>query len=86
MPTISEFFGITVRIYYDDHNPPHFHAYYGSEEALIGLENLEILSGHLPRRAKAMVIEWAIEYRKELKENWMRAERHEPLSPITPLE
>ncbi|WP_407635395.1 DUF4160 domain-containing protein [Marinobacter nauticus] len=29
MPTISEFFGILIRMYYDDHNPPHFHAYYG---------------------------------------------------------
>ena len=43
MPTISEFFGILIRMYYDDHNPPHFHAYYGEHEAIILIETLEIV-------------------------------------------
>jgi hypothetical protein len=33
MPTISEFFGIVIRMYWDDHPPPHFHALYGEHEA-----------------------------------------------------
>lgn len=53
MPTLSEFFGIVIRMYYDDHNPPHFHAYYGEYEALISIETLELLEGSLPRRVKA---------------------------------
>ena len=45
MPTISTFFGIVIRMYYDDHGPPHFHAYYGEDMALIAVETLEVLSG-----------------------------------------
>ncbi|MBY4676820.1 DUF4160 domain-containing protein [Marinobacterium arenosum] len=86
MPTISEFFGILIRMYYDDHNPPHFHAYYGEHEALISIETLEILDGSLPNRAKALVVEWAIEHRQELRDDWKLAEKHHPLNKIKPLE
>ena len=86
MPTISEFFGILVRMYYDDHNPPHFHAYYGEHEALISIETMEILEGTLPRRAKSMIIEWAVEHRQGLLEDWTWAEQHRPLKKIEPLE
>ena len=86
MPTISEFFGILVRMYYDDHNPPHFHAYYGEHEALISIETMEILEGTLPRRAKSMIIEWAVEHRQDLLEDWTLAEQHRPLKKIEPLE
>ena len=57
MPTISEFFGIVIRMYYDDHPPPHFHAHYGEFDALIVIETLEVLSGEIPGRALAMVRE-----------------------------
>ncbi len=86
MPTISEFFGIVIRMYYDDHNPPHFHAYYGEYEALISIDTLELLEGRLPRRVKALVIEWAFDHRKELVEDWRLAELHESLKKIAPLE
>lgn len=86
MPTISEFLGILIRMYYDDHNPPHFHAYYGEFEAIISIETLEILDGSLPRRVKALVIEWAVEHRKELMDDWLLAEQHQPLNKIEPLE
>ncbi len=86
MPTISEFFGIFIRMYYDDHNPPHFHAYYGSHSAIVTIETLEVLDGSLPRRAKNMVIEWAIEHRQELLNDWKLAEQHQPLNQIEPLE
>jgi len=55
VPTISTFFGIVIRMYYDDHGPPHFHAYYGEDMALISLETLEVLQGRLPRRAMSLV-------------------------------
>jgi len=86
MPTISEFFGILIRMYYDDHNPPHFHAYYGAFEAIITLDTLQVLEGNLPRRAKALVVEWAREHRTELAEDWSLAEQHYPLNKIEPLE
>lgn len=86
MPTISEFFGILIRMYYDDHNPPHFHAYYSGHEAVISIETLEVIEGSLPKRAKAMVTEWAIERRQDLLIDWQLAEQHRPLNKIEPLE
>jgi hypothetical protein len=86
MPTICEFFGIIIRMYYDDHNPPHFHAFYGDEEALIAIQSLEMIQGSLPRRARILVIEWAIENRTALLENWRLAREHQPLRSIVPLE
>jgi hypothetical protein len=86
MPTISRFFGVTIRMYYDDHAPPHFHAYYGEEGAKVDIETLDILAGSLPRRARALVLEWAAEHREQLRENWLLSENHQPLNPIDPLE
>ena len=86
MPRISTFYGIVIAIYYDDHAPPHFHALYSGDEAVIRIENLELLAGGLPRRARALVGEWASAHRKELLAVWERAGRHEPLGTIDPLE
>jgi hypothetical protein len=86
MPTISRFFGIAIRMYARDHGPPHFHALYGDAEVTIDITTLRILDGSLPRRALALVLEWAAERREELMIDWERAERHEPLLPIAPLD
>jgi len=86
MPTISTFFGIFIRMYYDDHAPPHFHAYYGEYSVVIEIGSLMARDGRLPRRAMAMVIEWASEHRDELMDNWLRTQMHQPLNPIQPLE
>ena len=86
MPTISTFFGISIRIYYDDHVPAHFHAYYGEYEAQISIDTLEVLTGSLPRRAFGLVLEWAVLHRDELRVDWAKACAHEPLLPIDPLE
>ena len=59
MPEVSRFFGIVIRMYFDDHNPPHFHAFYGEDEAQIGLDPIALLNGTLPNRAVSMVFEWA---------------------------
>jgi hypothetical protein len=50
MPTISEFFGILIRMYWDDHPPPHFHALYGEHEAQYNIATLDITNGTLPRQ------------------------------------
>jgi hypothetical protein len=59
MPTISRFFGIAIRIYLDEHPPPHFHASYAEFDAAIAIDTLEVVAGRLPRRAQALVLEWA---------------------------
>ena len=73
-------------MYYDDHGPPHFHAYYENDSALMEIETLKMLSGNLPRRALSMVREWAALHRDELTEDWRLAEAHEALLPIESLE
>ena len=79
-------YGITIRIYYDDHPPPHFHVYYQNAAATIRIDTLEVSRGTLPRRALALIIEWALAHRPELRQNWERAENGEPLVPIAPLD
>ena len=59
MPEVSRFFGIVIRIYYNDHQPAHFHAVYGEQEALIDIEILDVYRGGLPGKALALVLEWA---------------------------
>jgi len=59
MPEISRFFGIVIKMFFDDHNPPHFHAEYGGHVALIEIRNLSVFSGSLPPRVMGFVIEWA---------------------------
>jgi hypothetical protein len=86
MPEISRFFGIVIRMYVNDHNPPHFHAAYGEFEALINIETMRIYQGDLPRRALGLVLEWAALHRGELQQDWSRARKGEPLQPIAPLE
>ncbi len=86
MPRISEFFGIAVYMYYNDHNPPHFHAEYSGHEAQFVISTLEVLRGELPRRARALVLEWASLHRAGLLEDWERARRGEPLEPLEPLQ
>jgi hypothetical protein len=58
MPEISRFFGIVIRMYFDDHNPPHFHAFYGGSESQFGIAPIAVLNGALPSRAASMVLEW----------------------------
>ncbi|HEY7065261.1 MAG TPA: DUF4160 domain-containing protein [Chloroflexota bacterium] len=86
MPRISAFFGIMITMYFNDHAPAHFHARYAEHEALIAIESLEVIEGGLPRRALALVLEWAALQRGALRDDWQRARRGEPLSAIAPLE
>ena len=86
VPRISEFFGIVIAMYYNDHAPPHFHARYGEHEAVIGIDPLTLKEGSLPRRALGMVLEWASTHPDELAENWELARNALPFKKITPLE
>ena len=86
MPEISRFFGIVIKMFYSDHAPPHFHAEYAGHEALVTIETLEVLRGALPRRALALVLEWAAIHRGELRSDWESARSGQALTPIPPLE
>ena len=86
MPEISRFFGIVIKMFFDDHNPPHFHAEYSGYFALIDIRNLSVFSGHLPPRVMGLVIEWATIHQEELFADWERARAQQELQKIAPLE
>jgi hypothetical protein len=78
--------GLLLRMYFNDHNPPHFHATYGDKECLISINDLTVLEGKLPARALGMVIEWATQHQNELLENWHLMEAQQPINKIEPLQ
>jgi hypothetical protein len=86
MPEISRFYGIVVRLFFNDHEPPHFHAIYGEHEVLVEIETLTIYRGYLPHRALALVLEWAALRRDDLRRDWALARQGSPLEPISPLD
>ncbi|MFB1490978.1 MULTISPECIES: DUF4160 domain-containing protein [unclassified Thiocapsa] len=86
MPTISRFFGIVIQMFWREHAPPHFHALYAEHEALIDIRTLEVIAGRLPKRALGLTIEWAIEHREELMEDWRICQLKQLPKQIAPLE
>lgn len=86
MPEISRFFGIIVFMYFDEHNPPHFHVKYGEDRAIISIHELKVLEGRIPKRALSLVLEWANDHRDELLNNWNSLQTTGEYSKIAPLE
>ena len=86
MPEISRFFGIIVGMYYNDHEPAHFHVRYGEFEAKFSILDLKIIDGAIPHRVLQLVLEWAFKHRPELAENWKRCQLRQPLIRIEPLQ
>lgn len=86
MPQIAFFLGIKILMNYNDHNPPHFEAWYGEHRASIGIDPLTVLAGHLPARVLSLVLEWALIHKIELLENWERRSHKQPLVPIKGLD
>jgi len=72
MPVISTFFGIIIRMFHNDHAPPHFHASYQGFEALIRIADGSVYAGTLPNRALRLVQDWTARHQRELLENWQR--------------
>jgi hypothetical protein len=85
MPTISSFYGIVIQMYWNDHAPPHFHVRYSGFKATVGIQELTLLTGSLPRTAERLVMEWAAAHQAELLENWRLCETRAYPSPIEPL-
>ncbi|HEX5245048.1 MAG TPA: DUF4160 domain-containing protein [Tepidisphaeraceae bacterium] len=86
MPVVSHFYGVSIRMYYNDHAPPHFHAVYREDELLVGISPITIMKGQAPGRVRSMVLEWAALHQQELMENWFRLRRGESPNPIAPLD
>jgi hypothetical protein len=86
MPEISRFFGIIIRMFYDEHNPPHFHADYQGNKAVFDF-NGNVLKGDIKSKtARKLIREWVDLYAKELMENWNLARNDKKIKKISPLD
>jgi len=80
------FYGLIIQMFWSEHPPPHFHALYAEYEAIIEIKTLEVIKGHLPKRALMLVLEWATEHRAELLEDWELCEKNQSPKKISPLQ
>lgn len=85
MPTICIFRGIKIYMNWREHQPPHFHAKYGSDEVAVSINDIEVLDGSLPNKQLKMLLGWTALHQEELLENWKLAEQKQDLFPIEPL-
>ena len=85
MPEISRFFGMVIKMYFDEHPPPHFHAEYGEHKAVIDIQSVSLIAGDMPPRALGLVVEWASQYQEQLLDLWNRAADRQALYRIPPL-
>ncbi len=86
VPIIAVFFGMVIRVFHSDHNPPHIHVEYGEYEAIVEIESGAIITGKLPRRLERLVKEWLKERRKDVMKAWQDAREHKMPHRVKPLE
>lgn len=85
LPVISEFYGIKIMMFWDEHMPPHFHAEYGDKKVLIDIAHGTVLKGFFPFKQLKLVLAWCEIHRDELIRNWENAQEHQDLYKINPL-
>lgn len=85
MPSISSFYGIIIRMFFNEHAPPHFHAQYAEYKTSIDIQALTLIEGELPRRALNLVLDWAELHQAELMGDWELCEQHQQPLKINPL-
>ena len=84
MPEICRFYGIVIRMFFYDHNPPHFHAEYDEYKVVVDINN-EVVKGFMPKRALKLIIEWSDLHKDELLENWKKCQNNIKPDNINPL-
>lgn len=85
MPTICIFRGIKIYMNWREHQPPHFHAKYGGDEVVIGINEAEVLEGSIPSKQLKLLLGWTVLHQDELMDNWKLAEQKQDLFQIEPL-
>jgi hypothetical protein len=74
MPEICRFLGIVITMYFDEHNPPHFHVRYNEYRAAMSINDLNVIAGLLPAKVRGLVQEWAEKHKDELLDIWETGE------------
>jgi len=85
VPEISRFFGIIIRMFYDEHNPPHFHVEYSGKKAVFGFNGNVIQGSLASRTATKLVREWVDLHISELEADWELAKENQAIKKIEPL-
>jgi hypothetical protein len=85
MPEISRFFGIIIRMFYDEHEPPHLHADYSGSKAVFDFQGNVLKGGLSSKTATKLVREWIDMHEAELEKNWEQARMNNELKKISPL-
>ena len=85
MLIVSEFFGIKIYMYWDEHFPEHFHAEYGKFKVLVSIKESAVLKGAFPAKQLKLVLAWSEIHKDELVNNWNAAREHGKISKIEPL-
>ena len=86
MPIISAFFGIVIRMFYREHEPPHFHAEYQGQQARFDFDG-KMMAGEISSKtARRLIKQWASAHRGELEANWKKMKEGRTLERIAPLE
>jgi hypothetical protein len=85
VPEIARFYGLVIRLYYDDHLPPHFHVSYAGHDAKVDIDTLSVFDGKLPPRALGLAIEWASLHQDELRAAFRQAAANQLPPKIKPL-
>ena len=86
MPELSRFLGIVIAMYFDDHQPPHFHAFYGEYDVAIAISDGSVIAGEFPKRALSHVREWRALHTGELADDWELSRKRLTPNKIAPLE
>ena len=84
MPEICRFYGIIIKMFFNEHNPPHFHVEYQDFKAIITIKD-GVVEGKMPRIALKLIFEWMEQHKEDLLKNWENVENKKPLSNIEPL-
>jgi len=85
MPAISIFFGIVIRMFYNDHEPPHFHAEYQGERGKFDPSGRLLAGSIQSKTVLRLVRRWARQHEGEIRANWRRMKARKPLEAIEPL-
>ena len=86
MPIISLFFGIAVRMFYNEHEPAHFHVEHQGQLAKFDFDGRVIAGAIRSKTARRLIRQWAVLHRRELEANWRKMKQGRPFDRIEPLE
>ena len=81
MPEICRFLGIVITMYFEEHDPPHFHVRYNEHRASMDIKTLNLIASALPAKVRGLVEEWAEQHQQELLEMWQSQDFHK-LKPL----